>query len=246
MCTEIEEFLTPRDFEMARLDVPNEEILAKMNRPLVEEEPQRNNLEHLLGEEKPIFYTENGNPVYPQDDVGEYYQRHSVSRENNPLFLRQEQDRYRSALDSIFTQLTKELKIMIDENDERDIYYFPKGSYLSVQSSRQRANKSFVTFYAYNNERFFVRKAKEEESKSGYEVLPGFGREYFFDKKENFGAPTRIVRSIDEERMVKRATGWKEGKTYFNLSKAEVLNDFNKFCDFIMESDKSSVSLRKR
>lgn len=246
MYTETEEFLTTEDFKVAGMSVPDEDVLAKINRPLVDESSQRSNLDHLLGDEKPIFYAENGNPIYPADNTGEYYQRCIENPENNPLFLRRERDRYKVALDSIFTQLTKELKNMKEENDERDIYYFPKGSLLSIQSNTKRKNKSQVTFYAYNNERFFVRKAKEEESKSGYEVLPGFGREYFFDKKENFGAPTRIVRSIDEGRMIKRARGWKEGITYFNLSKAKVLDDFNKFCDFVMESDKSSLRLIKR
>lgn len=239
MYTETEEFLTTEDFKVAGMSVPDEDVLAKINRPLVDESSQRSNLEHLLREETPIFYTKNGDPVYPQDSTGEYYQRHSVSRENNPLFYRHEQDVDRLAIDSIFNKLNK-------INEEGDIYYFPKKSLLSVKSPNIGRNGSHIVYYAVTDERLFARKTKEEVSKSGYEPIVGLGSDISFYKKESIGAPSKISTELTQGRIFyrSRSGSWKIGETYFNLTKAGVLGDFDKFFAFIKNSDQKAQESR--
>lgn len=146
-------------------------------------------ISHLL-DGKVIGLTPTGLPMYEPDPTDEYYQRSIEPRENNLLFLRQEQDVDRMALDSIFNRLNREISKMAENNDEREIYYFPKGSQLSTQSSNVKDNGNHVVYYAVTNERLFARKAKE--SKSGYEFLPGLDSDVSFYKKQNIGAPNKI------------------------------------------------------
>lgn len=194
-------------------------------------------ISHLLDGEV-IGLTPTGLPMYEPDPTDEYYQRSIEPRENNLLFLRQEQDVDRIALDSIFNRLNCEISKMAENNDEREIYYFPKGSQLSTQSPNVRDNGNHVVYYAVTNERLFARKAKE--SKSGYEFLPGLDSDVSFYKKQNIGAPNKISTKMIPGLKFYRSPTWKIEKTYFNLSKSGTLGDFDKFCAFIRRSDELS------
>lgn len=179
---------------------------------------------HLL-EGRVIGVTPTGLPMYEPDPVGEYYQRTIAPRENYLLFLRQEQSIDKIALDSIFNKLNK-------ISEEGDIYYFPKNSVVKVQSSNSK-----IPYLAITNGDLFAIKAKEEKSKSGYEPLYGFGIDVSFYKTENIGAPGKISTNLGPGHIFYRSSTWEIGKTYFNLSKAGVLGDFDKFCDFKKRSD---------
>jgi len=70
-----EEFLTPRDFEIAHLPIPDNDVLDKMNQPKIEDDNPRSDLKDLLSEEKPICLTINGDPMYASDDPRDIYRK---------------------------------------------------------------------------------------------------------------------------------------------------------------------------
>lgn len=77
-----EEFLTPEDFKITKLPVPDSDILNKMNHPDVDEDTQRTDLEDLIDEEKPIGLTTSGKPIYSPDDPADLYRSKINEKEN--------------------------------------------------------------------------------------------------------------------------------------------------------------------
>lgn len=78
----VEEFLTPEDFKIAHLPIPDDDVLGKMNQPETEEDTQRTDLEDLLDEEKPIGLTTSGKPIYSPDDPADLYRSKINEKEN--------------------------------------------------------------------------------------------------------------------------------------------------------------------
>lgn len=68
-----EEFLTTRDFEIAHLPIPDDDVLNSINQPKIEDDDSRSDLDNLLDGENPIGLTINGDPLYMPDDPGDMY-----------------------------------------------------------------------------------------------------------------------------------------------------------------------------
>ena len=198
------------------------------------------NIDHLLGGEKPIYYTKNGDPVFPADKPEEYYSRPFESRETNPLFLKQQEIDFSTEMAPLFKKICGEVLIMQAENDSREIFYIPKDTRLFVEPK-----KTGALYPADSKDRFFVVtngtvmfNGKGKDIRTAYELLPGFSRRISIKSRENdFGESITKPVQIAKDSRFTIPSIFLEGERYFNLSQAAVFDDFDHFCDFIKKCD---------
>jgi len=212
------------------------------------------NIDYLFDkEDKPIFYTDSGSPVFPADNPEEFYLRPTESRKENPLFLKQQEIDFMTEMNPLFKKICREVLIMQANEDSREIFYIPKDTRLfieprDIRSGLYPANSKDRFFVVINGTVMFNKKGKDK--RIAYELLPGFSRRISIKSKENdFGESiTKPVQIAKDRRFAIPGTHL-EGERYFNLTKANVFGDFDRFCDFIKRCDqkaKESKLLRQR
>lgn len=211
------------------------------------DERNKSNLDHLLEGEKPIFYTDKGEPVFSADNPEEFYSRPIEDRSVNPMFIKEQENNFRAEMGPLFKQICEDVSAMQTNKDSREIFYIPKDTRLFVEPK-----KTGTLYPADSKDRLFVvingtavldikNKGKGKEIRTAYELLPSNSRRISLKSRENdlgesITKPGKIAKDC---RLVIPST-YLEGERYFNLSKAGVLGNFDQFCDCVKRCDEKA------
>lgn len=196
-------------------------------------------VDRLLDEDdKPIGTTSTGLALYGSDDPSLMY---SVDKKEID---------FRTEVRPLFYKLCAEVLVMQTMGDARDIFYIPPKTRISAEprslsSKPYPANTIDRFFVVKNNIITFDKKKGTRIEKPAYDLLPRFGRRVSIRKAEDdFSDLIDQSINIAKDRKIFIPKKYLEGERYFNLTEARVLDDFDKFCDFIKRSDSTAEKSR--
>ena len=196
-------------------------------------------VDRLLDEDdKPIGTTSTGLALYGSDDPSLMY---SVDKKEID---------FRTEVRPLFYKLCAEVLVMQTMGDTRDIFYIPKKTRLlveprSLKSKPYNADTVDRLFAVRNDIVVFDIEDHVKSRKIAYEPLEKFIRRVSIRKTDDDFSDLRDQPvNIAKDRKFFIPKKYFEGERYFNLTEARVLDDFDKFCDFIKRSDSTAQRSR--